>query len=68
MRTRRRATARPLRDSAAPRGARRLLRGLYAGGTFAYEADLLLAPAIGPITEDADPPTADARRGSRTRT
>jgi len=49
----------PARDAAAPRGERRLLRGLYAGGTFAYEADLLLAPAIGPITEDADPPTAD---------
>jgi len=49
----------PARHTAAPRGERRLLRGLYAGGTFAYEADLLLAPAIGPITEDADPPTAD---------
>jgi len=53
------AVAAPARDPAAPRGERRLLRGLYAGGTFAYEADLLLAPAIGPITEDADPPTAD---------
>jgi len=51
--------ARRARDTGAPRGERRLLRGLYAGGTFAYEADLLLAPAIGPITEDADPPTAD---------
>jgi len=49
----------PARHTAPPRGERRLLRGLYAGGTFAYEADLLLAPAIGPITEDADPPTAD---------
>src|SRR6185436_16245482 len=49
----------PARDTAAPRGERRLLRGLYAGGTFAYEADLLLAPAIGAITEDAEPPTAD---------
>jgi len=48
----------PARATAA-RGERRLLRGLYAGGTFAYEADLLLAPAIGPITEDADPPAAD---------
>jgi len=49
----------PARHTAAPGGERRLLRGLYAGGTFAYEADRLLAPAIGPITEDADPPTAD---------
>jgi FdrA protein len=44
--------------AAAPRGERRLLRGLYAGGTFAYEADLLLSPTLGTISEDADPPAA----------
>ena len=58
----------PVRDTAAPRGARRLLRGLYAGGTFAYEADLLLAPRMGetPRTPSRRRPTA--RRGCRTRT
>jgi FdrA protein len=40
-------------------GERRLLRGLYAGGTFAYEAELLLAPRLGAISDDAAPPTAD---------
>jgi FdrA protein len=40
-------------------GERRLLRALYAGGTFAYEAGLLLEPTLGAISEDADPPTAD---------
>jgi FdrA protein len=39
-------------------GERRLLRGLYAGGTFAYEAELLLGPALGAISDDADPPAA----------
>jgi FdrA protein len=43
----------------APRGERRLLRGLYAGGTFAYEAGLLLEPRLGPASDDASPPTAD---------
>jgi FdrA protein len=47
----------------APGGERRLLRGLYAGGTFAYEANLLLEPALGTISEDADPPAGD--RGAR---
>jgi FdrA protein len=42
----------------AARGERRLLRGLYAGGTFAYEAELLLGPALGAISDDADPPAA----------
>jgi FdrA protein len=46
-------------DLAAPRGPRRLLRGLYAGGTFAYEASLLLAPRLGETTDDASPPGAD---------
>jgi FdrA protein len=47
-------------DHARPRdGGRRLLRGLYAGGTFAYEAELLLEPRLGAIGDDADPPAAD---------
>jgi FdrA protein len=39
-------------------GGRRLLRGLYAGGTFAYEAGLLLEPLLGHIdhTVDDGPP------------
>jgi FdrA protein len=41
------------------RDERRLLRGLYAGGTFAYEAGLLLEPRLGAMSEDASPPTAD---------
>jgi FdrA protein len=44
---------------AAPARDRRLLRGLYAGGTFAYEAGLLLEPRLGAIGDDADPPAAD---------
>ena len=44
---------------APPRGERRLLRGLYAGGTFAYEAGLLLEPRLGAIGDDAQPPAAD---------
>jgi FdrA protein len=40
-------------------GERRLLRGLYAGGTFAYEAELLLSPRLGAISDDASPPAAD---------
>jgi FdrA protein len=43
----------------APPGERRLLRGLYAGGTFAYEAGLLLEPRLGEIAADARPPSAD---------
>lgn len=43
----------------APRGERRLLRALYAGGTFAYEAGLLLEPRLGAISSDADPPAGD---------
>jgi FdrA protein len=49
-------------DSSRPApdgGERRLLRGLYAGGTFAYEAGLLLEPRLGAIGDDADPPAAD---------
>ncbi|HET7328866.1 MAG TPA: acyl-CoA synthetase FdrA [Nocardioidaceae bacterium] len=34
-------------------GARNLLRGLYAGGTFAYEAAVLLEPQIGELTKTA---------------
>jgi FdrA protein len=46
--------------AARPRdGGRRLLRGLYAGGTFAYEAGLLLEPRLGAIGDDAEPPAAD---------
>lgn len=37
-------------------GDRRLLRALFAGGTFAYEAKVLLEPQIGAVTDDADPP------------
>jgi FdrA protein len=40
----------------APHGERRLLRGLYAGGTFAYEAGLLLEPRLGAMSDDATPP------------
>src|SRR4051812_8718369 len=50
------ATAAP--PPSAARGERRLLRGLYAGGTFAYEAGLLLEPRLGAISADADAPTA----------
>jgi len=46
-------------DLAASRGPRRLLRGLYAGGTFAYEAGLLLAPRLGEPSDEASPPTGD---------
>jgi len=38
---------------------RRLLRGLYAGGTFAHEARVLLEPLVGDISEDATPSSAD---------
>ena len=34
-------------------GERRLLRGLYSGGTFAHEARVLLEPSLGAIGEDA---------------
>lgn len=39
----------------ARRGERALLRGLYAGGTFAYEAKILLEDALGAIIDDAAP-------------
>jgi FdrA protein len=45
--------------AAAPSGERRLLRGLYAGGTFAFEAELLLSAALGATSDEATPPTAD---------
>lgn len=37
-------------------GGRHLLRGLFAGGTFAYEAKILLEPHLGAISDDADLP------------
>jgi FdrA protein len=39
--------------------SRRLVRGLYAGGTFAYEAMLILEPRLGAISTDAQPPAAN---------
>jgi FdrA protein len=47
------------RARAAARAGRRLLRGLYAGGTFAYEARLLLEPGLGAVSDQAQPPTAE---------
>jgi FdrA protein len=57
----------PSRDG-APRlspgaGERRLLRALYAGGTFAYEARILLEPLLGEIGEAAGPPAAGRPAG-----
>ncbi|MEV0321097.1 acyl-CoA synthetase FdrA [Streptomyces sp. NPDC050658] len=43
----------PLPEPPAPRAPRRWVRGLYAGGTFAYEARSLLGPALGDIARDA---------------
>jgi FdrA protein len=43
----------------ATRGKRRLLRGLYAGGTFAFEAALILEPRLGAISADAQPPAVN---------
>lgn len=40
-------------------GERRLLRGLYSGGTFAHEAHVLLEPSLGAISEDAETAGAD---------
>lgn len=40
-------------------GERRLLRGLYAGGTFAYEAALILEPGLGAISADARSPSVN---------
>ncbi|MEU6660237.1 acyl-CoA synthetase FdrA [Streptomyces sp. NPDC046821] len=40
----------------APAAPRRLLRALYAGGTFAHEAVCLLTPVLGDITRTAPPP------------
>jgi FdrA protein len=47
-----------LDGASAPGGERRLLRGLYAGGTFAYEAGLLLEARLGAMSDDARPPAA----------
>ncbi|MFE6760047.1 acyl-CoA synthetase FdrA [Streptomyces sp. NPDC057684] len=44
----------------APAPPRHLLRALYAGGTFAHEAALLLGPALGDITRTAPPPVPGA--------
>ncbi|MFC9537336.1 acyl-CoA synthetase FdrA [Streptomyces sp. NPDC056975] len=44
----------------APAAPRHLLRALYAGGTFAHEAALLLGPALGDITRTAPPPVPGA--------
>lgn len=41
-------------------GDRRLLRALYAGGTFAHEATVLLEAQLGVINDDADPPSVKA--------
>lgn len=49
-------------DDVGPRmalGERRLLRGLYAGGTFAYEAALILEPHLGAISTAAEPPAVN---------
>lgn len=37
----------------APSGEKRLLRALYAGGTFAHEARVLLEPQLGEMSDDA---------------
>jgi FdrA protein len=42
-------------DVAPLGGERRLLRSMYAGGTFAYEARMLLEPRLGPIAVEIDP-------------
>ncbi|WP_245645194.1 acyl-CoA synthetase FdrA [Pseudonocardia acaciae] len=58
------APARPTAAELAGRlgGGRRLLRGLYAGGTFAYEARILLKPALGEIAHSVEsPPRLPAR-------
>ncbi|MFD3478435.1 transcriptional regulator [Streptomyces sp. NPDC058695] len=44
----------------APVPPRRLLRALYAGGTFAHEAVWLLGPVLGGITRSAPPPAPGA--------
>jgi FdrA protein len=44
----------------ADSGDRRLLRALYAGGTFAHEATVLLKSQLGVISDDADPPSINA--------
>ncbi|MGW0999678.1 acyl-CoA synthetase FdrA [Streptomyces sp. NPDC002523] len=41
----------------APAAPRRLLRALYAGGTFAHEAAWLLGPVLEDVTRTAPPPT-----------
>lgn len=40
-------------------GERRLLRALYAGGTFAYEATLLLQPVVGEVATSLAGPAAE---------
>ncbi|GAA1917151.1 acyl-CoA synthetase FdrA [Streptomyces durmitorensis] len=47
------ATAAAPPELPAPRAPRRWIRGLYAGGTFAYEAEWLLRPALGDIAREA---------------
>jgi FdrA protein len=46
----------PARLPAPLSGERRLLRALYAGGTFAYEARVLLGLELGALSDDAHPP------------
>ncbi|RVU22395.1 acyl-CoA synthetase FdrA [Streptomyces antnestii] len=43
-----------------PAAPRRLLRALYAGGTFAHEAAFLLGPVLGDIARTAPPPIPGA--------
>ncbi|MFE6890496.1 acyl-CoA synthetase FdrA [Streptomyces sp. NPDC057694] len=50
--------AEPVPSLPAPPPARRLLRALYTGGTFAHEANLLLGPALGPLDRSAGRPGA----------
>ncbi|MEV6701510.1 acyl-CoA synthetase FdrA [Streptomyces sp. NPDC051453] len=49
-----------LTELPTPAPPRRLLRALYAGGTFAHEAALLLGPVLGDITRTAPPPVPGA--------
>ncbi|WP_372349053.1 acyl-CoA synthetase FdrA [Streptomyces sp. KL116D] len=44
----------------APREPRRWVRGLYAGGTFAYEAELLLRARLGAVVRETPPPPPGA--------
>ncbi|MBO1331572.1 acyl-CoA synthetase FdrA [Streptomyces sp. VRA16 Mangrove soil] len=58
---RRPVPAEPAPRLPAPPPGRRLLRGLYAGGTFAHEASLLLGPALGAIDRTGSPPALPPR-------